>query len=240
MTPKERRNELILLFSRVIGNVFKWEQMQSNRIMYSDDRLLKLDGKQDLSEYLVSSISLGETKSTITGKETNKTIKDKEREGAHEEGLRDNDDAEKKLTINSKDATSMKRIRSVDERLPAYYVRTRSAAKIAERERGIGGYVSQYVHLENMHEPQSLRTITKTATGKSILRIIFVERLDLIVASSEDHNIYVWGDDSETKQALETLKKKGVFESNEAEGINGALTGGHDSFFLFRSRRRDD
>ncbi|UJR37707.1 hypothetical protein I4U23_030402 [Adineta vaga] len=202
------------------GNVFKWEQMQSNRIMYSKDRLLKLDGKKDISEYLVQAVSLGETKSATTT--TN--VKEKENK-TNEQGKNDND--EKISTTNSKRAASGKRIKTVSERLPAYYVRSRSSAKIAERERGIGGYVSQYEHLDKQNQPQSLKDLTKTVTGKSILRIIFVEKLDLIIAASEDKNIYVWGFDLEALQALKTLKEESTDENNHTEegGVANRVVG---------------
>jgi WD40 repeat protein len=155
--------------------------MQSNQIMYSSERLLKFEGKKNLSDITVQAISLGDTK--------NKNIS--------------NNNESTKTSKRQKSAT---RIKTVDERLPAYYVRSRSAAKIRERERGIGGYVSQYAHLQKKDETNTVNNTTKTATGKSILRIIFVEKYDLIIAASEDKNIYVWGFDLEALKALTALR----------------------------------
>jgi hypothetical protein len=163
--------------------------MQSNQIMYSSERLLKFEGKKNLSDIMVQAISLGDTKKSSKNNES---------------------------TTNSKRQTSANRIKTVDERLPAYYVRSRSAAKIRERERGIGGYVSQYAHLHKKDESSS---ITKTATGKSILRIIFVEKFDLIIAASEDKNIYVWGFDIEALKALTALRDQSEDANTIAEGI---------------------
>ncbi|CAF0968850.1 unnamed protein product [Adineta ricciae] len=186
------------------GNVFKWEQMQLNRIMYSKDRLLKLEGKKDISEYLVQAVSLGEINST-----PNANGKD----GKTGEQAKN----EKSSATDSKRAASGKRVKTVDERLPAYYVRSRSSAKITERERGIGGYVPQYEHLERPSNSQSSNSIAKAASGKSILRIIFVEKCDLIIAASEDKNIYVWGFDSEALEALKTLKAQAHETDHGAE-----------------------
>lgn len=160
--------------------------MQSNQIMYSSERLLKFEGKKNLSEVMVQAISLGDKK--VNSNQT------------------DNRNDNKDSTTNAKRVASANRIKTVEERLPAYYVRSRSAAKIRERERGIGGYVSQYAHLQKKNDGNTLANIKKTATGKSILRILFVERFDLIIAASEDKNIYIWGFDLEALKALTTLR----------------------------------
>ncbi|CAF2703911.1 unnamed protein product [Rotaria sp. Silwood2] len=167
-------------------NVYKWEQMQSNQIMYSSERLLKFEGKKNLSDVMVHAISLGDAKNTANT--NNKKNNNKE------------------LETNQKRVASANRIKTVEERLPAYYVRSRSAAKLREKERGIGGYVSQYAHLQKKNDSNTLNNIKKTATGKSILRILFVEKFDLIIAASEDRNIYVWGFDLEALKALTTLR----------------------------------
>ncbi|CAF3091307.1 unnamed protein product [Rotaria socialis] len=164
------------------GDVYKWEQMQSNQIMYSSERLLKFEGKKNLSDVMVHAISLGDTKTNA-----------------------DNNN-NKESTTNTKRLASANRIKTVEERLPAYYIRSRSAAKIRERERGIGGYVSQYAHLQKKGDTNTLSNIKKTATGKSILRILLVEKFDLIIAASEDKNIYIWGFDLEALKALTTLR----------------------------------
>ena len=180
--------------------------MQLNRIMYSKDHLLKLEGKKDISEYLVQAVSLGETNSTSNANGKDGKIGEQAKN-------------EKSSATDSKRAASGKRIKTVDERLPAYYVRSRSSAKITERERGIGGYVPQYEHLEKPSNSQSSNSIAKAARGKSILRIIFVEKCDLIIAASEDKNIYVWGFDSEALEALKTLKAQAHETDHSAEGI---------------------
>ncbi|CAF0729498.1 unnamed protein product [Adineta steineri] len=189
-----KKSPILMFTGDTEGNVFKWEQMQSNQIMYSQDHLLKLEGKKDISTYLVQAVSLGVAKTTLIKNEN-----------------------DKELMINPQPVVSTKRIKTVDERLPAYYVRSRSAAKISERERGVGGYISQYEHLEKKNEPKSSNHIARTASGKSILRIIFIEKLDLIIAASEDKDIYVWGFDLEALQALNTLKT----ESENKEEGNG-------------------
>ena len=189
---------IVFAFSIKIGNVFKWEQMQSNHIMYSSERLLKVEGKQNLSDVIVQAISLGDTKNTANNNNNNN----------------------KESTTNSKRASSARRIKTVEERLPAYYVRSRSAAKLRERERGIGGYVSQYAHLQKKDSLNTLSNIKKTATGKAILRILFVERFDLIIAASEDKNIYVWGFDLEALKALITLRDQSNDFFNLPEGID--------------------
>ena len=157
--------------------------------MYSSERLLKFEGKKNLNEIMVQAISLGDTKSS-SNEEKNESV----------------GKAKRVASASSKRVTSANRIKTIDERLPAFYVRQRSAAKIRERERGIGGYVSQYAHLQKKDDVQSLDTIAKTATGKSIIRILFVEKFDLIIAASEDSNIYVWGFDLEALKALTTLR----------------------------------
>ena len=177
-----------LLIGTDLGNVYKWEQMQSNHIMYSNERLLKLEGKKNLNDLMVQAISLGDTKSNDNQKKS--------------------DQSKRTASASGKRVGSANRIKTIDERLPAYYVRQRSAAKIRERERGIGGYVSQYAHLQKKDNGQSLDTIAKTATGKSILRILFVEKCDLIIAASEDGSIYVWGYDLEALKALTTLREQ--------------------------------
>lgn len=171
-----------LISSSLLGNVYKWEQMQSNQIMYSSERLLKFEGKKNLNDIMVQAISLGDTKSSNSVEE------------------------KKDSTGKAKRTGSANRIKTIDERLPAFYVRQRSATKIRARERGIGGYVSQYAHLQKKDDVQSLDSIAKTATGKSIIRILFVEKFDLIIAASEDGNIYVWGFDLEALKALTTLR----------------------------------
>ena len=157
--------------------------MQSNQIMYSSERLLKFEGKKNLNDILVQAISLGDTKSSSN---------DKKHDASN----------------NTKRTTSANRIKTVDERLPAYYVRQRSAAKIRERERGIGGYVSQYANLQQADDTPSIESIAKTATGKSMIRILFVEKFDLIIAASEDGSVYVWGFDLEALKALHTLREQ--------------------------------
>jgi hypothetical protein len=176
-----------------IGNVFKWEQMQSNQIMYSSERLLKFEGKKNLNDVMVQAISLDDTRNNKNNKES---------------------------TTPSKRISSANRIKTVEERLPAYYVRSRSAAKIRERERGIGGYVSQYAHLQKKDDQNTLNNITKTATGKSILRILFVEKYDLIIAASEDKNIYIWGFDLEALKALTTLRDQSDDMNTIPEGVH--------------------
>jgi len=160
--------------------------------MYSNERLLKFEGKKNLSDITVQAISLGDTKKNNNNESTTTPKRQK----------------------------SANRIKTVDERLPAYYVRSRSAAKIRERERGIGGYVSQYAHLQKKDETNTINNITKSATGKSILRIIFVEKFDLIIAASEDKNIYVWGFDLEALKALSALRDQSAEANTIAEGIH--------------------
>ena len=175
--------------------------MQSNQIMYSSERLLKFEGKKNLNDIMVQAISLGDTKSSNNVEEKNDSISKSKRTGS----------------ATSKRATSANRIKTIDERLPAFYVRQRSAAKIRERERGIGGYVSQYAHLQKKDDVQSLDSIAKTATGKSIIRILFVEKFDLIIAASEDGNIYVWGFDLEALKALTTLRDQSDDDFNRIQ-----------------------
>jgi hypothetical protein len=186
----------LCFFSIEIGNAFKWEQMQSNQIMYSSERLLKFEGKKNLSDLMVQAISLGDIKKT--GNNSNESTR----------------------PTTPKRQPSANRIKTVDERLPAYYVRSRSAAKIRERERGIGGYVSQYADLQRKDETKTINNITKTATGKSILRIIFVEKFDLIIAASEDKNIYVWGFDVDALKALNKLRDQPDDVNTIADGIH--------------------
>ncbi len=171
--------------------------MQSNRIMYSNDRLLKLEGRKDLSDLMVQAISLGIEKGP-----GNKTEKEDE----------------KKSKLNPTPVAPINRMKSVDERLPAYYVRSRSAAKL--QERGVGGYVSPNNFLENKSETNTSKNVSKAGTGKSILRIIFVERLDLIIAASEDKDIYVWGFDLEALKALTELRDKADAGNVLTEGIH--------------------
>ncbi len=170
--------------------------MQSNQIMYSSERLLKFEGKKNLSDITIQAISLGDKKKTTTNNNNTESTKDAKR------------------------ISSANRIKTVDERLPAYYVRSRSAAKIRERERGIGGYVSQYAHLQKKDGTNSINKITKTATGKSILRMMFVEKYDLILAASEDKNIYVWGFDLEALKALTALRDQSDDANTIAEGLH--------------------
>jgi hypothetical protein len=186
---------LLISFTLLAGNVFKWEQMQSNQTMYSSERLLKLEGKKNLSEILVQAISLGDPK-------TNK-VEEKKDSHSHE-----------------KNTAPVQRIKTIDERLPAYYVRQRSTTKVRQRERGIGGYVSQYAHLQNTNGNESLESIAKTAKGKAIIRILFVEKFDLIIASSEDASVYVWGFDQEALKALTTLRDQpnDLSEIEEGQG----------------------
>ena len=167
--------------------------MQSNQIMYSSERLLKLEGKKSLKEIIVQATSLGDIK-----KETNNNNESKAPPGR---------------------AASAKRPKTVDERLPAFYIRSRSAAKIRERERGIGGYVSQYANLQKKDENNTINKLTKTATGKSILRIIFVEKYDLIIGASEDKDIYVWGFDLDALNALKALRDQSSAINSLAEGM---------------------
>jgi len=162
--------------------------------MYSNERLLKFEGKKNLSDITVQAISLGDTKN------------------------KNNNNNESTTTL--KRQKSANRIKTVDERLPAYYIRSRSAAKIRERERGIGGYVSQYIHLQKKDESNTINNITKSATGKSILRIIFVEKFDLIIAASEDKNIYVWGFDVDALKALTKLRDQPDDANTIADGIH--------------------
>ncbi|CAF0782811.1 unnamed protein product [Rotaria sp. Silwood1] len=180
-----KKSPILMFTGDSEGNVHKWEQMQSNQIMYSSERLLKFEGKKNLSDVMVQAISLGDTKNIANTNNKNNN---------------------KESTTNQKRVTSANRIKTVEERLPAYYVRSRSAAKLREKERGIGGYVSQYAHLQKKNDTNTLSNIKKTATGKSILRILFVEKFDLIIAASEDRNIYVWGFDLEALKALTTLR----------------------------------
>jgi hypothetical protein len=168
--------------------------MQSNQIMYSSERLMKFEGRRNLNEIVVEAISLGNAKATI------------------------NNDSDSDSKCHSKRTTSANRLKTIDERLPAYYIRQRSSEKIRERERGIGGYVSQYAHLQDKDSNQSLNSITKTATGKSIIRIIFVDKLDLIIAASEDGNIYLWGFDLEALDALKTLREQSIDVTSRYEG----------------------
>ena len=175
--------------------------MQSNQIMYSSERLLKFEGKKNLNDIMVQAISLGDTKSSNSVEEKNDSTGKSKRTGS----------------ATAKRATSANRIKTIDERLPAFYVRQRSAAKIRERERGIGGYVSQYAHLQKKDDVQSLDSIAKTATGKSIIRILFVEKFDLIIAASEDGNIYVWGFDLEALKALTTLRDQSDEDFNRIQ-----------------------
>lgn len=185
---------IIYLFFVNLGQVHKWEQMQSNQIMYSSERLLKFEGKKDLKDVLVQPISLGDTKKE------------------------DDSHKSENSTDTTKRVTSANRIKTVDERLPAYYVRSRSAAKIREKERGIGGYVSQYAHLKKREDTTVFNAKSTRATGKSVLRMLFVERYDLIVAACEDWKIYVWGFDQEALKALTTLRDQSVDINAIAEG----------------------
>lgn len=171
--------------------------MQSNQIMYSSERLLKFEGRKDLDSITVRPTQLGDVKNKKSST---------------------NNDNE--MTSSPKRLQSANRIKTVDERLPAYYVRSRSAAKIRERERGIGGYVSQYAHLQKKDDTNPINPITKTATGKSILRIIFLEKYDYIIAACEDKNIYVWGFDLEALKALTALRDQPNDINTIAEGIS--------------------
>lgn len=163
--------------------------MQSNQIMYSSERLLKFEGKKNLDDITVRPISQGEVKNP------------------------ENERMESKAP--TKRVASAKRPKTVEERLPAFYVRSRSAAKIREKERGIGGFVSQYSYLQKKEDTSSFSHKTKTATGKSILRIIFVEKYDYIIGASEDKNIYIWGFDADALKALHALRD----QSNEGNLI---------------------
>lgn len=179
--------------------------MQSNQIMYSSERLLKFEGKKDLSHLTVQAISLGDIKNKTSSSSSANNNKDNE--------------VATPATRPPTRQKSANRIKTVEERLPAYYVRSRSAAKIRERDRGIGGYVSQYAYLQKKDDTNTLSNIVKTATGKSILRILFVEKYDLIIAASEDKNIYVWGFDLEALRALTTLRDQSSYDINAiAEG----------------------
>ena len=161
--------------------------------MYSSERLLKLEGRKNLTGIIVQAISLGDKKAAA--------VVDKNEPPA-----------------DSKRIGSANRIKTIDERLPAYYVRQRSAVKIRERERGIAGYISQYAHLQQKDESHSLHHISKKATGKSIIRILFVEKFDLIIAGSEDGHIYVWGFDLEALKALTTLRDQSTDPDIPPEG----------------------
>jgi hypothetical protein len=165
--------------------------------MYSNDRLLKLEGRKDLGDLMVQAISLGDPQGP-----GNKT---------------ENQD-EKKSKLNPTPVAPINRNKSVDGRLPAYYVRSRSATKL--QERGVGGYVSPNNFLENKSETNTSKNVSKAGTGKSILRIIFVERFDLIIAASEDKDIYVWGFDLE---ALTALQHQADVGSVLTEGIHISL-----------------
>lgn len=169
--------------------------------MYSSERLLKLEGKKNLKDLLVQAISLGDKKpSTIDESiNTSKRVASASAKGGKRVG-------------------SANRIKTVDERLPSYYVRQRSAAKIRERERGIGGYVSQYAHLQQADESPSLASIAKTATGKAMIRMLFVEKLDLIIGASEDANVYVWGFDAEAIRALKDMREQSAEMNKFQEG----------------------
>lgn len=163
--------------------------MQSNQIMYSSERLLKFEGKKNLDDITVRPISQGEVKTPESEKTDSKAA--------------------------AKRVASAKRPKTVEERLPAFYVRSRSAAKIREKERGIGGFVSQYNYLQKKEDPNSISYKTKSATGKSILRIIFVEKYDYIIGASEDKNIYIWSFDADALKALHALRD----QSSEANPI---------------------
>ena len=163
--------------------------MQSNQIMYSSERLLKFEGKKNLDDITVRPISQGEVKNP------------------------ENERMESKSP--TKRVASAKRPKTVEERLPAFYVRSRSAAKIREKERGIGGFVSQYSYLHKKEDASSISQKMKSTTGKSILRIIFVEKYDYIIGASEDKNIYIWGFDADALKALHALRD----QSNEANLI---------------------
>jgi WD40 repeat protein len=159
--------------------------------MYSSERLLKLEVKKNMKDIIVQAISLGDIKSS-------------------------NNNESKESPARIKSAN---RPKTVDERLPAFYIRSRSAAKIREAERGIGGYVSQYAHLQQKEDTNTINSLTKTATGKSILRIIFVEKYDLIIAASEDKDIYVWGFDIDALKALHALNNQEDQMNTIAEGM---------------------
>jgi hypothetical protein len=159
--------------------------------MYSSERLLKLEVKKNIKDVIVQAISLGDIKNAN-----------------HNESK-----------VSQTRVKSANRPKTVDERLPAFYIRSRSAAKIRESERGIGGYVSQYAHLQQKEDTNMITNLTKTATGKSILRIMFVEKYDLIIAASEDRDIYVWGFDIEALKALHALRDQENEINNITEGM---------------------
>lgn len=167
--------------------------MQSNQIMYSSERLLKFEGKKNIDDITIRPISQGEVKKPEHEKDSSK--------------------------ISAKRAASAKRPKTVEERLPAFYVRSRSAAKIREKDRGIGGFVSQYNYLQKKDEGSSMGQNAKTVTGKSILRIIFVEKYDYIIGASEDKNIYLWSFDSDALKALHALRDQSNEMSPIAEGM---------------------
>ena len=167
--------------------------MQSNQIMYSSERLLKFEGKKNIDDITIRPISQGEVKGAEHEKDNFKTM--------------------------AKRAASAKRPKTVEERLPAFYVRSRSAAKIREKERGIGGFVSQYNYLQKKEESLAMNQHLKGVTGKSILRIIFVEKYDYIIGASEDKNIYLWSFDADALKALHALRDQSNEMSLIAEGM---------------------
>ena len=166
--------------------------MQSNQIMYSSERLLKFEGKRNIDDITVRPLSQGDIKKPADERNESKAP--------------------------AKRVASANRPKTVEERLPAFYVRSRSAAKIREKERGIGGFVSQYAYLQKKEENNPNNNPTTTATGKSILRILFVEKYDYIIGASEDKNIYVWGFDADALKALHALRDQSPEMNNIAEG----------------------
>ncbi|CAF1299195.1 unnamed protein product [Didymodactylos carnosus] len=181
------------------GNVLKWEQTQSNLIIYSSERLLKFEAtKAQLMAMVVQATSIGRNK------ENDEQFNS---EQSH-------------LSTSSfqKQNTSNKNSKISERQLPVYHVRNRPTGKMKNREQGVGGYVSQYTHLQKKQS-----TLNQTAV-KSILKTIFVENYDLIIAASEDTNIYVWGYDSEALHALIILRDQ-LDDTHEGAQVANRVSG---------------
>eukprot|EP00105_Crassostrea_gigas_P018916 XP_011437175.1 PREDICTED: uncharacterized protein LOC105335121 isoform X1 [Crassostrea gigas] len=76
------------------------------------------------------------------------------------------------------------------------------SSKVEAAKQKINNVRSHYAYNKPLIPPPSVHNHPNT----TILKIVFVERFDYIIAASEDSNIYVWAFDSDAVKALKDMK----------------------------------
>ena len=173
------------------GSVLKWEQRQSNQLIYGSETLLK-------SETVIkeSAKVLGEIKNAPKSTSTSN----------HE--------------VKVKEGTLLSRNNKIKSAPPSM-MNEKSKSNL---QRSNPSHSSKSERKDKSED--SIEELNKIKKTNVVLKMIFIESLDVLCAACEDSSIYVWGFDEDAVKVLKDMKfaeEKSKLEENNFQYFNAYL-----------------